>query len=325
MADKLAQLEAVTNDYFMLDNGQAADNYFLTSFLLDYGLKQKKMLFKRPSGGEKIRVPVRFDGNTVGYYSRGDTIESTKREAITATYADWKHAYSNATILRIDELKNNSPEGLVDLTTEELYGAQESITELLAESIYDDSGGSAKIITGVRAVSNTDADVEFQGLTSNQVISDDGTQVWTGKGSSTETNISLDQIRTMKTAAAFGKGKMDEPDFMSTTQTLFNTIRNILQVQQRFTSEGSKPVKAGFTGVHFEGTDIFPDKFCPSGDAALINSKHWGWAVHSKGMFQRSPWEYIQGSARDKTLKIFFDGNTVADNRRAHYYHSNLV
>jgi len=215
---------------------------------------------------------------------------------------------------------------MVDLVTEELLGAQESVSNIsLAGAIYDDVGGSTKRITGIRAVSNQTATQTFQGLASNDIVSEDGTKVWTGKGSAVATPISLDQIRIMKTAAAYGRGKMAEPDLMSTTETLFNTIRNILQVQQRFTSEGSKPVKAGFTGVHFEGTDIFPDRFCPSGDAALINSKHWGWAVHSKGMFMRSPWEYIQGSARDKTLKIFFDGNTICDNRRAHYYHSNLT
>jgi len=92
MADKLAQLEAVTNDYFKLDNGKAADNYFETSFLLDFGLKQKKMLFLRPSGGQRIRVPLRYDGNKSGFYARGDTIESTKMEAITAVFFDWKHA-----------------------------------------------------------------------------------------------------------------------------------------------------------------------------------------------------------------------------------------
>lgn len=59
----LAQLEAVTNDYFQIENGKAEDNYFETSFLLDYLIKQKKGIFKRPSGGEKISIPIRYDGN----------------------------------------------------------------------------------------------------------------------------------------------------------------------------------------------------------------------------------------------------------------------
>ena len=59
----LDQLDAVTNDYFMIENGKAEDNYFETSFLLDYLLKQKKGIFKRPAGGMRIRVPIRYDGN----------------------------------------------------------------------------------------------------------------------------------------------------------------------------------------------------------------------------------------------------------------------
>lgn len=324
MTDILTQLEAVTNDFFKLDNGKAADNYFETSFLLDYGLKQKKMLFIRPSSGYKIRVPLRYDGNTSGFYSRGDTIDSTKLEAVTAIWFQWKHAFGNGTILRVDELKNAGPEGLVDLATEELFGAQESVRDVLASSIYDDAGGAANRLDGLRACCNTTATTAYGNYASNDIVSSDGTKVWTGKGSSTTTVLSMDQIRTMKTAAAYGKGKMAEPDLGVTDETNFNTIRNILTVQQRFTTEGSKPVKAGFTGVHFEGTDIFPDRYCPASAMGLINSKHFGFAVHKKGLFQRTPWRYIQGSAEDKTMKIFFDGNAISDNRRAQYWHSDI-
>ena len=59
----LNQLEAVTNDWFLIENGKAEDNYYETSFLLDYGIKQKKMIWKRPTGGEMISIPIRYDGN----------------------------------------------------------------------------------------------------------------------------------------------------------------------------------------------------------------------------------------------------------------------
>jgi hypothetical protein len=100
-------------------------------------------------------------------------------------------------------------------------------------------------------------------------------------------------------------------------EALFNVILDLLQVQQRFT-ESKETVNAGFTGLKFEGKDIFPDDFCPSGTVAAINSNHIGFAVHPEGYFMRSPWKVIPDSAEDKTMKIYFDGNTIVNNRKAH-------
>lgn len=319
------QMDSVTNDYFMIENGKAQDLYFLTSFILNYFLKQKKGLWKRPGGGRNIRVPLRFDGNKSGFYSRGATISSDKKDAITAIFFNWVHAYGNGTVLRADELENSGPEAQINLVTEELYGAQESLTKDLAGAIYDEVPENNERLTGLGAVCNSDSTVPYGKYSADDIVSEDGTKVWLGKSASDAQIITLDLIRQMKSEADYGKGKVDEPDLMATTKTLFNVVRNILQVQQRFTTEGSKPVKAGFTGVHFEGTDIFPDRYCPEKNGYLLNSHHIGMAVHKKGMFKRTPWRIIQGTAEDKSMKIYWDGNLICNNRRAHYRHSNLL
>ncbi len=66
MALTWEELESVTNDYFMADNGKAIDIYFNTSFLLNYLLKQQKGLWERPDGGRKIRVPLEYDEQVSG-------------------------------------------------------------------------------------------------------------------------------------------------------------------------------------------------------------------------------------------------------------------
>ena len=62
MALTFAELESVTNDYFMMENGAAVDIYFNTSFLLNHLMKQQKGIWERPNGGEKIRIPLEYDG-----------------------------------------------------------------------------------------------------------------------------------------------------------------------------------------------------------------------------------------------------------------------
>jgi hypothetical protein len=62
MALPFEELEAITNDYFMADGGKAVDIYFNTSFLLNYLMQKQSGLWERPNGGEKIRVPLEYDG-----------------------------------------------------------------------------------------------------------------------------------------------------------------------------------------------------------------------------------------------------------------------
>lgn len=313
-----SQMDSVTNDYFLINNGKAQDIYFETSFLLNYFLKQKSGIFKRPTGGRQIRVPLRYDGNEAGFYGRGDMLSSDKRDAITACYFDWKHCYGNGTILRVDTLENSGDAAMIDLIREESRGAQDSITQVLANSLYDLPGGSTERLTGLRAACNESADLEYAQLSENQVVSVDGQKPWEGKMDGNSQPVGLDMIRTGKSSADGGTGIQDEPDLIVTDKTRFNTIKSILQVQQMFTTEGSKVVKAGFTGVHFEGSDIFPDRYIPANHMFLLNSMHSGFAVHSKGMFMRTPWEVIANTAQDKTFKILWDGNFIIDNRKVH-------
>ncbi len=324
MATPLDQLEAVTNDFFLIKDGKAEENYFETSFLLDYFLKQKKGIHKRPSGGQQITIPIRYDGNASGFFTRGGTLDSTKREAITNVNFQWKHCYGNGTILYTDELINAGPEAMINLTTEELIGAQKSIRDTLATSLYNGLDGDTENLTGVNSMCDTTATTSYGGYASNDIVSADGTKVWTGKGSASSTTLTLNNLRVGRTAAAYGQGKQTRPDFCATTETNFDTLSNILSVQQRFTEKDSEPVKAGFQGIRFEGMDIFPDRYCPADNVYLLSSHHTGFAIHKKAMFKRTPWEKIQGSANDKTMKILFSGNFVCNNRRASYRYSNI-
>jgi len=95
MALTYAELESVTNDYFIADNKQAVDIYFNTSFLMTHFMKNQKGLWKRPPGGHLIRIPLEYDGAEGGFYSRSDALSSDDRESINAAWFKWKHAYLN--------------------------------------------------------------------------------------------------------------------------------------------------------------------------------------------------------------------------------------
>lgn len=317
MALTFAERESITNDYFMADGGKATDIYFNDSFLLNYLLKQKKGLWERPEGGEHIRVPLEYAEQTSGFYSRGATVDSTDVESLNAARFDWKHAYGNATVYRIDELKNSGVYAEVQMTVQRVAGAQKTITKLLCGSIYDDHGGASTRLTGLLACCS-----ETTGTAYGNIAEDD-MSVWEGITTTTTEAISLPVLRNMVSAAKVRDGKGGKPNLIVTTETLYNTVSDLLQVQQRFT-DGKETAKAGFTGIIFEGKELFPDDYCPSGYAFALNTNYLGFAVHKKGYFVRDPWRHIPDSPGDKTMKIFFDGNMICSNRKAQIAHSNL-
>jgi hypothetical protein len=324
MALTFAELESITNDYFMADNGQAEDIYFYTSFLLNYLMKQQKGIWERPEGGEHIRIPLEYDGQEAEFYVKGDTISSDDRTSLNAARFDWKHAYGNATVYRIDGLKNAGRYAEVQMVAQRVAGAQKSLTKLLAGSIYDLPSGDSARLTGLRACCHETATTEYGNIAEDDLVAADGTKPWEGIMDSSTTVVTLNVVRTGATTAKIRDGKGGKPDLVVCTETIWNIIADLLQVQQRFT-EGKETVKAGFTGLHFEGKDIFPDDFCPTYHMFELNSNHLGFAVHKDGLFLRSKWKVIPDSPEDKSMKIYWDGNMVCNNRKGHIGYSALA
>jgi len=311
------ELESITDDYFMADNRSAEDIYFYTSFLLNYLMKQKKGIWERPDGGERIRIPLEYDGQEAEFYVKGDTISSDDRESVNSAYFEWKHAYGNATVYRIDGLKNAGRYAEVQLLKQRVGGAQKSLTKLIAGSLYDLPSGNSARLTGLRALCHETATIAYGGIQEDDLVSADGTKPWEGKMDSSTTTMTLGVIRNGASDAKTRDGQGGKPDLVVTTETNWNIIADILQVQQRFT-DGKETAKAGFTGLHFEGKDVFPDDFCPVNHMFEINSNHVGFAIHTQGLFMRSKWKVIPDSPEDRTLKLYWDGNAVSNNRKAH-------
>jgi len=219
-------------------------------------------------------------------------------------------------------LKNSGEYAEVQLVTQRLGGAQKSLTKTLANAIYNASA-SGNELDGLRMCCNETAGTAYGGIEEEDLVAADGTKPWEGKMTSTATVISLNWIRTGATAAKVRDGKGGKPDLLVTTETNWNVIADLLQAQQRFT-DGKETVKAGFTGLVFEGKEIFPDDYCPSSHAFFLNTMHIGFAVHKEGLYARTQWKVIPDSPEDKTMKIYWDGNLIVNNRKAHQGYSSV-
>lgn len=324
MSLTFTELESVTQDYFMADGKKAVDIYFNDSFILDLFMNKKKGLWERPPGGKRIRVPLSYDGQEAGFYSRAEALSSDDRESVNAAYFLIKHAYGNATIYRTDELENTGEYAQVQLVAQRLEGAQKSARKLIADNIYSANADTSQNITGLRAMTSETSSSTYGNIAEDDLAAADGTKPWEGKTNSDSVAISLDVIRTLRSDAKIGNGKAGKPDVGMTTETLFNKISAILQVQQRFVTD-SGTVKAGFTHAVFEGMIIAADDYVPAGYFFGVNSNHAGFGIHSRGYFARTPWANLQSAnVMGRSLKILWDGNWVCNNRKAHKAHSNL-
>lgn len=321
----ITELEAVTRDYFMADNRKAVDIYFNDSFAMDYFMNKKKGIMERPNGGKKIQIPLNYDGQEGGFYTKTDTLSSDDKETIANAYFYWKHAYGNGTIHRNDELENAGEYAEVSLVASKLEGAQKTVRKKIAQQIYSAGADTASGLTGLKAMCFGGSTVAYGGIKESELVAADGSTPWKANNVTAAAQIQLAIIRTLRSSAKISDGPGGKPDIGLTTETLFNIISGILQTQQRFT-EDKDQAKAGFTTLVFEKMTIAADDYCDSGYFFAINSNYFGFAIHAKGYFARTQWAdlMVNGTAA-KSIKILWDGNQVCSNRKAHAGQSGLT
>lgn len=323
MSLSMTELESITNDYFMANGGKAVEIFFKSSFLLDFLMNKEKGIFERPSGGEKIRIPLSYSDAEGGFFTRADPLSSDDRVSINAAFFLWKHAYGNATIYQTDELAANGDYGKVQLVTQKAETAQMTCRDKLAKAIYGAGGDESETLTGLLSLTNTTTSRAFGGIAEDDLVASDGTKPWHAVFDTTAEAISLAVLQGLRSAAKISDGADGKPGIGVTTEALYNTVSRILQVQQRFASD-EETAKAGFTHLVYEGMILAADDFCPAGHAFALNPKHVGFAIHQDGYFARQPWADLQGPL-GRSMKILWHGNMVCSNRKAHSGHSNLT
>lgn len=322
MSLTLKDFEGVTNDYFMAADGKAVDIYFNGSFLLDALMNRQIGIFERPSGGEKIRIPLNYSDAEGGFFTKSDALSSDDRASVNSAFFNWKHAYGNATVYLTDEIETSGDYAAVQILTQKIENAQKTCSNWLAATIYSAAGDEAPTLTGLRSLTSLDADRPYGGIAENELTASDGVKPWQGKTITDAEEISLAVLQNLRSAAKVSDGRGGKPNLAVTTEELYNKVSRILQAQQRFTSD-SEIAQAGFTHLVYEGMVLAADDFCPAGHVFALNSNFIGFAIHQNGFFARQPWMDLAGPA-GKTMKILWHGNLVCSNRKAHAAHSNL-
>lgn len=275
-------LAATTMEY--LDSGKLRDQVHKRSPLWRW-LRSKQRI-KVLSGGERIKLPVMYDGSgNFKRYSGLEVLDVTGYDGVTNAFFDWKQAATAVVISGLDKRSNQGENRVRDLWKDKMLQAESTLADNLATDAYSDGTASgSKQTTGLAAMvattttSGTYADINFGTNTAwrNNVI--------TGVGAAA-TNL-LTNLRTIYNDGLEVAGVEGEPDAIFTTQTVAEALEALVQPSIRYVGGQeadlyAKPV--------FRNATIYWEAKCQSGTLYLLNSNHIFSFVHRDANFSMLP------------------------------------
>jgi len=252
------------------------DNIFSARPLV-YWLKRKDKI-RTIDGGVKIVVPLIYALNsTAGSYAGYDTLDTTPQDGISAAEYPWKQYAASIAISGIEEAQNNGEEAIIDLLEAKIMQAEETIAENMDSMFFSDgSGNSGKDWWGLGAV------VEASNPSvANYGNIDRSTETWwQSYEENTSTALTVPLMATAYNTTSKGN---DHPDYIITTQTLFEKYEQALTPSLRYTD--NKSADAGFQNLLYKDAPVFYDTYCTSGVMYFLNSKYLKLVGHKDKWF----------------------------------------
>lgn len=289
------QVSAVTSKYYVK---KLADNVFDKSPLLK---RAKEKFYESVNGGDAIVMPLEYADVPSAWYEGSETLDTSDDDTFTAAEIAWKQAYANITISRIDELKNNSTEKMVDFVKSKMKNAEKTIVTLMGTGLYS-AGTNSKEILGLRnwvSASNTVGGISQTSNSWYQAQIDSST-----------TTLSVAAMQDLYSDCQVDN---DNPTVMMTTKAIYNRYYALLQPQQRFID--TETAKAGFTSLMFNGIPVIADSYCPTGYLFALNEGTLHLFYHPEEDFRFEPFQKPTNQ-NVKVGKIYWAGNFGCDNNR---------
>lgn len=305
MALTYGEISSTTHKYFM---PKLIDNIFTSNTLLMRARSKKWLTTK--DGGERIMVPVMYAvTSAAGWYSGSDTLTTTANDQITAAEFEWKQAYANITITRLDQLKNSGASQVINFVKAKVQVAEKTLSDNIGTAIYN-IGTDADAIVGLRLA--VDSAGTYGGIDRSSYT------WWAAQEDGTTSALSLTAMEDTYGDCSIGN---DKPTVLVSDQDIFDDYLALLQPQQRF--QDSKTADAGFSNLLFRGTPYIVDNKCPASHLFFLNEDYLSLCVHKDENFRFEP--FIKPTNQNvATAKIYFAGALACSNCRMQGKMNNL-
>ena len=288
-----------------LDSGMLRDQVHKRSAFWNWMTSGNRI--KKLSGGERIKVPVMYEGSgNFKRYSGNEVLDPSGYDGQTTAFFDFKQAATTVVISGLEKRSNQGESRIRDLAKDRMFQAEATLADNLATDAYSNgTANGSKQITGLEAMvadtvtSGTYADINFgdNDKWRNNVIS--------GVGNAAA-NL-LPNLRTLYNDCTEIAGVEGGPDAIFTTQTMAETLEALIVPAIRYTpgGEGDLSIKP-----RFRAADIYFESKCPSGKLYVLNSNHIFIFVHRDAYFSMGPDGMQSPVNQDSFLApILFQGN----------------
>lgn len=281
------------------------DNAF-TARALTYWLKSKDRI-RKISGGAKIIVPIIHETNsTVSSYSGYDTITTTAQTGISSAEYSWKQLAVTVSINGLEEAQNRGEAEIIDLLEGKMMQAEETLSEKMDTMFFSDgTGNSNKDWLGLEHfVATTPTSGTVGGIDRST-----GTNAfWRNNVNTTTETLTIGRMTNMFNTVSVGN---DKPDFIITTQTLFEKYESLLQPQLRL--QDNKTADGGFQNLLFKSAPVMFDTNCSSGFMYFLNSRYIKLVAHQDVWFKTTP--FVKPNNQDaRFAQILCYGNLTMSN-----------
>lgn len=272
-------ISAVTTNYI---SDEMVDNYYRVSPTFVKVWKGGSMAKPFP-GGNQIQVPFQYAPLKAGPFPPGGTFDIGYVETQTAMTFNVKYSYASITVQGTQLPLNRGAAAVMNFLEPKVVNAEQALAQSLISQFFADGQGTVSplialdgILAGYDDGSNY---ASYGGITRSAIATGASVGIngyffgnLTGSPvAATSWPFSLQQLQTAFGQATFGP---NQPNFIATTQTIYNSFWAKMLPMQRTYEIDPDLQGAGFRSFKFNGMSVVVDQYCPSGNVFGMNTDY---------------------------------------------------
>jgi hypothetical protein len=286
-------------------NGDFADAIFNANKTL----KMMKQLggIEREDGGYELVVQVEYSVNdTAGWIGEYGPYDTRPQDNFTAANFGWRNLVAIVDLTNKEIIQNQGRQRIANLFQNKIKNAQKSLMRQMNDAIFSDGTDPLKPI-GLQAIVTTSGTLGGidRSLAQNAF--------WRA---SEDTATEALSIGKMETSFNNASQEITEPEFIVTTQTLYEKYGALAQSFHEITHTGAGgTVDVSWEHYRYKGKPLFYDRSCPSGQMYFLNTEGVKIHPHRDWEFSVEPTQHPANQPVAVT-SIHWWGNVLPHNPR---------
>ena len=249
---------------------ELVDNYYKVSppFVLIF----KGETVRPFPGGVQIQQPIQYAPLKAGPFAPGGTFDISYVNTDTAMAFNVKYYYANVTIQGTQLPINRGSNAIMSFVEEKMINGSQALAQSLAQDLYGDGQGTVTsqiAIDGLLAAYDDGTNYPSYGGLSRAAI---------GSGANTGINgyylnvggpLPIPTLQKAYGQATFGNR---QPNLISTTQLIYNSLYAKMVPAQRVMDTNSDLFSIGFQALRFNNQRLVVDQYVPAGYVFGMNT-----------------------------------------------------